>query len=65
MSMFGSRGCRRCGRIIEFVDPAIERLQDKVCRLHGFGPTGHHLSIEGTCADCAAKAGAESGADEK
>jgi Fur family ferric uptake transcriptional regulator len=56
--------CARCGRIIEFVDPAIERLQDKVCRRHGFVPAGHHLSIEGTCADCAAKAADSGGADE-
>jgi len=49
--------CLRCGRIIEFVSPDIEKLQDAVCREHRFSPTEHSLTIRGLCADCSRKRG--------
>lgn len=45
--------CTACGRIIEFGDEAIERLQEKVARTHGFHIQNHRLEIYGCCADCA------------
>lgn len=47
--------CERCGRKIEFVNDAIEALQDKVCADHGFHPTAHHMVLYGICADCRSK----------
>ena len=47
--------CSRCGEILEFFDPAIERLQDKICRQKRFQAEGHRLQITGLCARCAPK----------
>lgn len=44
--------CVRCGRILEFVQHEIERLQDEVCRAHGFRPLSHTLQIRGVCEAC-------------
>jgi Fur family transcriptional regulator, ferric uptake regulator len=46
--------CVACGTVIEFKDDALERLQTKVCRAHGFQPVEHRLAIKGYCADCSA-----------
>ncbi len=48
--------CEKCGRKIEFVNDAIEELQTKVCRVHDFIPTTHHMVLYGICADCRKKA---------
>jgi Fur family ferric uptake transcriptional regulator len=47
--------CVRCGRIIEFRDDMLERLQDRVCREHGFRALDHRLGILGYCAACGRK----------
>ena len=47
--------CSRCGEVVEFFDPEIERLQDKICRQKGFRSEGHRLQIIGLCARCAKK----------
>jgi Fur family ferric uptake transcriptional regulator len=44
--------CTSCGRIIEFVEPRIERLQDVVCERYGFLATSHSHQIRGFCASC-------------
>jgi Fur family ferric uptake transcriptional regulator len=44
--------CDRCGKVIEFVSAEIERLQEEMCRRHGFRPTNHVMSIFGICAAC-------------
>jgi Fur family ferric uptake transcriptional regulator len=44
--------CVSCGAVIEFKDDALERLQDRVCRRHGFRPVEHRLGIRGYCASC-------------
>jgi Fur family ferric uptake transcriptional regulator len=44
--------CLVCGRIIEFRDEELERLQDRVCRTHRFRPVEHRLGIRGYCAAC-------------
>lgn len=47
--------CIACGRIIEFRDDELEKLQDKVCRRHRFRPVEHRLGIRGYCAACGRK----------
>lgn len=49
--------CVRCGKIIEFCDPAIERAQDKIFRNYGFSAIGHVMELKGLCADCSPEAG--------
>jgi len=45
--------CVRCGKIIEFCDPAIEKAQDAIFAQHGFRAIGHVMELKGLCADCA------------
>ncbi|WP_456432998.1 transcriptional repressor [Thermosulfuriphilus sp.] len=47
--------CTKCGRIIEFVHPPIEALQEEVARLYGFKPLSHKLEIYGICSSCQTK----------
>jgi len=44
--------CVRCGKIIEFYNEKIEKLQEEVCRQHNFVPIEHRLGIKGYCEDC-------------
>ena len=44
--------CVACGRIIEFENRDIERLQEEVCRRKRFNMTGHTHQIRGYCSDC-------------
>jgi len=46
--------CVRCGRVIEFVDPSIERRQHRICQRYSFTPLMHRHEIRGVCAECAA-----------
>jgi len=47
--------CVTCGQIEEFLNPEIERLQERVIAEHGFLPTSHSLKIYGYCPGCVAK----------
>jgi Fur family transcriptional regulator, ferric uptake regulator len=47
--------CIACGRIIEFKDDELEKLQEKVCRKNGFTAVEHRLGIRGYCAACRTK----------
>ena len=49
--------CERCGKIIEFENQRIERLQQLVARDLGASLTRHKMELYGLCADCR-KAGA-------
>ena len=49
--------CLDCGRIIEFENRDIERLQDEICQRKKFTMTGHTHQIRGTCESCSASAG--------
>jgi len=49
--------CDTCGRVVEFVNEEIERLQDEVCEAHGFRPTSHVMQIFGICTECATREG--------
>ena len=45
--------CVNCGRIMEFAEPEIERLQEAVCARSNFQPLSHRLQIQGLCGKCA------------
>ena len=44
--------CERCGRIIEFVQPRIEELQEELAQRYGFVATTHKMEIYGICKEC-------------
>lgn len=44
--------CRVCGRIEEFRDEEIEKLQRKNAEKIGFLMTGHMLRLSGVCREC-------------
>jgi len=44
--------CLGCGKIIEFFEPEIEALQDRVCARVGFRAVTHSHHIRGFCRDC-------------
>lgn len=44
--------CRRCGKVVEFASPEIQKLQKQVCRRHRFLPEVYRLQIHGLCSRC-------------
>ena len=44
--------CTVCGKVVEFDDPLIGELQDRVCRRFSFQPESHSLRIRGRCSSC-------------
>jgi Fur family ferric uptake transcriptional regulator len=44
--------CQNCGKIVEFSNDEIEKLQEKVARIHKFKLTGHLLELYGICDKC-------------
>jgi len=46
--------CVRCGKIVEYEDHVIERLQEELAAKHGFKVVGHRHEIYGECVvdDC-------------
>lgn len=44
--------CQKCGKVIEFQDPAIESVIRDVCQQNHFHTAGHTFIIRGTCGDC-------------
>ena len=50
--------CLRCGKITEFEEPEIEKLQDRIAARYGFSVDTHKHELYGTCAECL-KAGVE------
>jgi Fur family ferric uptake transcriptional regulator len=44
--------CRVCGRIIEFENDKIEKLQKDVARKYGFRVSAHRLQLYGECRRC-------------
>lgn len=51
--------CVECGRVIEFCDNYIERLQERICRRHDFEPRDHVMAIRGLCKACRSEVGDE------
>lgn len=48
--------CTDCGKIIEFEEPQIEQLQERIAARHGFLLKTHKHEMYGSCSDCQAKA---------
>jgi len=44
--------CMRCGRVEEFVNDDIERLQLEVAAAHNFKLTEHRMELYGLCGSC-------------
>lgn len=44
--------CTKCGLIVEFEKPEIERLQEEVAEQNGFQLTSHVLELYGLCPRC-------------
>ncbi len=44
--------CINCGKIIEFYNEDVEKLQDEICHKHQFVATEHRLGIKGYCKEC-------------
>lgn len=44
--------CDRCGKIVEFTHPQIEKLQEIIARRLGFVVTNHKMEIYGICREC-------------
>lgn len=44
--------CMGCGKVIEFIDPMIEKLQQKVADDHAFVIQDHALTLYGMCKRC-------------
>ncbi len=44
--------CTDCGKIVEFENPAIERLQELVAKKNRFSIYSHKLELYGLCARC-------------
>ena len=47
--------CTKCGKIVEFANEQIERLQVEVAAGYGFHMLQHRMEIYGLCSDCCAK----------
>jgi len=47
--------CESCGKVIEFEDDEIEKLQNKVAEQYGFRLRRHYLDLVGVCKDCQQK----------
>ena len=47
--------CLKCGKFIEVMSPAIEKLQEKMAQGHGFTPVRHKMQIFGICKKCKVK----------
>jgi len=44
--------CTSCGRCVEFLNPRIEMLQDKVAAAHRFKIVSHRMILYGLCPKC-------------
>jgi Fur family ferric uptake transcriptional regulator len=47
--------CTKCGKIVEFEDPQLERIQIQTAERHGFHLLQHKLEMYGICVQCMAK----------
>ena len=47
--------CLKCGKIIEVMSPAIEKLQENLAKKHRFKAVRHRMEIFGICRTCARK----------
>lgn len=57
--------CRDCGRVVEFVSPAIQAMLNEICRAHGFSRDDRQVQILGLCQACAEARAEETEADSE
>ena len=53
--------CVDCGKIIEFEEPQIEELQERIAARYGFLLKTHKHEMYGSCAECQAKSARPAG----
>jgi Fur family ferric uptake transcriptional regulator len=44
--------CLDCGKIIEFEDPTLEALQNRIAQRHQFKISHHRMELYGRCEEC-------------
>ncbi len=44
--------CLECGKILEFYDERLERLQEEIAKAHGFKLITHQMNLYGLCEEC-------------
>ncbi len=44
--------CMKCGKVVEFVDETIERIQHEIAEKKGFKLVDHSLTLYGDCNNC-------------
>jgi Fur family ferric uptake transcriptional regulator len=44
--------CEKCGKIVEFEDQRIEKLQENIAKMHDFKLTDHLMQLYGICKKC-------------
>ncbi|MBN1595145.1 transcriptional repressor [candidate division FCPU426 bacterium] len=44
--------CTHCGTVVEVFDAELERMQNRLFKLHDFYPQSHRLELYGTCKTC-------------
>lgn len=44
--------CMKCGKVVEFMDETIERLQHEIAEQKGFKLVDHSLTLYGDCQNC-------------
>ena len=49
--------CERCGEVVPFADPKLERAIEAVSRAAEFEVTGHEVVLRGTCGRCGRRGG--------
>jgi|Deesub1362A_J573_1020465.scaffolds.fasta_scaffold03640_6 Fur family ferric uptake transcriptional regulator len=47
--------CLECGRVVEFAEPSLKQVEQRVAREHGFVVRGHRLEVHGLCPRCQGK----------
>ena len=47
--------CTKCGRVIEVLNPQIEKLQESLAKKHNFTLLSHKMKIFGICNTCKRK----------
>jgi len=57
--------CVECGTIIEFEEPQIEALQERIASRYGFVLKTHKHEMYGTCTECQRKLAARSAASPR
>ncbi len=49
--------CVKCGKIVEFFDAELEKIQELIANENGFEMESHNMILYGVCCDCRNKKG--------